>query len=121
MHFHQQTGLLLLLLQRRLLSDSTRLDSLFLGGQILLGLALAADVEILAEKNGVHDGLRNEPDNEPHHGLHPVWGDDRLMADPAQRTLGVHVRRGRCEGGPDFRHLGRHVQRDLHRSPANLL
>lgn len=42
-------------------------SALLLLGQVLFGLALAADVEILAEKNGVHDGLGKEPDNEPHH------------------------------------------------------
>jgi hypothetical protein len=99
---------------------STLSSSLFpLGGQVLFGLPLAADLEVHAEKNGVHDGLWNEPDDEPHDRLHPVRGDDRLIAHPIQRTLSVLVHRERYKGGPGFGHLRRHVQRNLHNSHKN--
>ena len=39
----------------------------FFLSQVLLRLPLSPDVEVLAEKDGVHDGLWKEPDDEPHH------------------------------------------------------
>lgn len=90
--------------------------SLLLSG-VLFGLTPASDVKIVAEENGVHDGLWDEGNDEPHHGLHPVGGDDRLISNTCDSKLGIIIGGGRCERGSGLGHLRCNVEGNLQHFP----